>query len=244
MEEYVGLSSGHMESLIRALDGDPGTLSTPALPPLPATTSPALVREAEVFLRRTDLPIEPRQRWPAGGLPSYGVTGSIPPELRAQPGRALAVWGDAGWGGEVRQGKYVDGRFSDELVRACAALVRRWDPRPVPLWVTCIPSRRHPDLVPDLARRLAAALSLPCCEVLEKTGDRPQQKTMANSTQQARNVDGSLAIKARPLPEGPVLLVDDLVDSRWTLAVASWLLRSHDSGEVWPLALAWTGHDS
>ena len=45
------------------------------------------------------------------------------------------------------------------------------------------------------------------------------------------------------LPTGPVLLVDDMVDSRWTLTVAAWLLRSHGSGEVFPLALALTGHE-
>jgi len=37
--------------------------------------------------------------------------------------------------------------------------------------------------------------------------------------------------------------VDDMVDSRWTLTVATCLLRSHGSGEVFPLALAYTGHD-
>ena len=61
---------------------------------------------------------------------------------------------------------------------------------------------------------------------------------MANGTQQARNVDGSLVVSRDSLPGGPVLLVDDMVDSRWTLTVAAWLLRSHGSGEVWPLALA------
>ena len=66
---------------------------------------------------------------------------------------------------------------------------------------------------------------------------------MANSTQQGRNIDGAYAICAEPLPAGPVLLIDDLVDSRWTLTVATWLLRSHGSGEVFPLALALTGHE-
>ena len=65
---------------------------------------------------------------------------------------------------------------------------------------------------------------------------------MANSTQQARNIDGSMAINVETLPTGPVLLVDDMVDSRWTMTVATWLLRNHGSGEVWPLALALTGH--
>ena len=65
---------------------------------------------------------------------------------------------------------------------------------------------------------------------------------MANSNQQAHNVDGTLAVTAESLPGSPVLLVDDMVDSRWTMTVAAWLLRTHGAGEVWPLALASTGH--
>jgi ATP-dependent DNA helicase RecQ len=60
---------------------------------------------------------------------------------------------------------------------------------------------------------------------------------MANSAQQARNLDGALAIRAA-VPDGPVLLVDDMVDSGWTMTVAAWLLRKNGSGEVFPLALA------
>jgi ATP-dependent DNA helicase RecQ len=243
MQEYVRLESGHMEFLIRALDGDPATIRPPALPPLPTNTDPALVREAVAFLRRTSLPIEPRKQWPAGGMPQYCLSGRIAADVQAQPGKALCIWGDAGWGGLVRQGKYRDRRFSDELVEACVRLVREWNPQPAPAWVTSIPSLRHPDLVPDFARRLAAALNLPFDAVLEKTDDRPEQKTMANSTQQAHNIDGSLAVSARALCTAPVLLVDDMVDSRWTLTVTAWLLRSHGSGEVFPLALALTGHE-
>jgi ATP-dependent DNA helicase RecQ len=110
--------------------------------------------------------------------------------------------------------------------------------------VTCVPSRRHPDLVPDFAGRLAGALGLPFEPVLVKTDDRPEQKRMANSTQQARNVDGSLGLAAGELPGEPVLLVDDLVDSRWTLTVSAWLLRSNGCGEVWPLVLAQAGAGS
>ncbi len=63
---------------------------------------------------------------------------------------------------------------------------------------------------------------------------------MANSTHQARNVDGSLEIRGI-VPQGPVLLIDDVVDSRWTFTIAGWLLRSHGSGQVFPLALAKAG---
>ena len=242
MQEYVKLQAGHMEFLIQALDGKPGTVEPPDLPPLPAAVAPDLVQEAVEFLQRTSLPIEPRKRWPTGGMPQYDVRGIISAEHRAASGAALCVWGDAGWGELVRRGKYEDGRFSDELVRACASLVLRWAPQPAPEWVTCIPSRRHPNLVPDFAERLARKMGLPFHPALEKVEDRAEQKAMANGTQQARNVDGSFAVSPDRVPCGPLLLVDDMVDSRWTLTVAAWLLRSNGSGEVWPLALAYSSH--
>lgn len=243
MQEYVNLTSGHMEFLISALDGDPANVKPPTLPALPTTTDPILVQEAVAFLRRTSLAVEPRKQWPAGGLPHMQLLGRIQPEYQFQQGKALCIWGDAGWGQLVRKGKYEDHHFSDELVNACADLVRNWKPQPTPTWVTCIPSRRHPNLVLNLAQRLAVSLNLPFHAVLEKTDDRPQQKGMANSSQQARNVDGSLSIVVKSLPKGPVLLVDDMVDSRWTMTIAAWLLRSHGSSEVFPVALSYAGHD-
>ena len=155
----------------------------------------------------------------------------------------FCIWGDAGWGGLVRQGKYENGHFADELVTACVKMVQDWNPQPTPTWVTCVPSLRHPNLIPNFAHRLANALGLPFHIVLSKTDNRPEQKTMANSTQQARNIDGSLAMSGQSLPRGPVLLVDDMVDSRWTLTVAGWILRSNGSEAVFPIVLAQTGHE-
>ena len=244
MQDYVSLPFGeHMGFLIGALDGDPSVVTEPALPPLPATVNTELVKAAVEFLRRTSLPIEPRKKWPDGGMPQYGVKGFIAPAHQAESGKALCFWGDAGWGGLVRQGKYHDGYFSDDLVAACVKMIQEWNPQPSPTWVTCVPSLRHPELVPNFAQRLTAALGLPFHMVIAKTDARPEQKTMANSTQQARNIDGSLALNGQPIPPGPVLLVDDMVDSRWTLTVSAWLLRKSGSGAVWPMALSQTGPD-
>lgn len=244
MQEYVSRPFGqHMGFLIDALDGDSSTVSPPSLPPLSEDVDQLLVREAEEFLCRTSLPIEPRKKWPVGGMPQYGIHTASTIPYQAQPGKALCVWGDAGWGGLVRQGKYHDGHFSDDLVAACVKMIQEWNPQPSPTWVTCVPSLRHPQLVPNFAQRLAAALGLPFHMVIAKTDARPEQKTMANSTQQARNIDGSLALNGQPIPPGPVLLVDDMVDSRWTLTVSAWLLRKSGSGAVWPMALSQTGHN-
>lgn len=237
MQKYVALESGHMGFLVEALNGDPEPFAPPDLPPLPVTVSPASVLKAIAFLRRRDLPIRLRKKWPAGGLPRYRVKGNIPEKFRANEGRALCVWQDAGWGDMVRRGKYNDQRFDGQLVEASLNLMRRWNPQPAPAWVTCIPSRRNPDLVPDFARWLARALRLPFRAVLQQTRKPKEQKSMANSLQQALNLDGVLEVHEKPLP-GSVLLVDDIVGSSWTFTVAAWLLRHHGSGEVWPLALS------
>ncbi|MDR1163340.1 MAG: RecQ family ATP-dependent DNA helicase [Candidatus Accumulibacter sp.] len=243
MQKYVDLPFGrHMRFLIEALDGDPRSVTAPTLPSLPTNASVESVKDAIAFLRGASLPVEPRKQWPSGGMPRYGVRGHIPIDYQAQPGRALCVWDDAAWGESVRRGKYHDGRFSDDLVSACVKMIRAWNPRPAPEWVTCVPSLRHPDLVPDFAKRMASALGLPFRAVLVKTNDRPEQRAMANSIQQARNVDASFALDEQPVHQRPVLLVDDTVDSRWTLTVCVWLLRKNGSGPVWPMVLSQTGH--
>ena len=244
MLEYIDLPFGsHMEFLIHALDGDSTGVEVPKLPPLSPGITTSIVNEAIAFLRRSSLPMEPRKQWPSGGLPLYKVCGKISVELQAQLGRALCVWGDAGWGKQVMLGKYYDGQFSDELVEACALMIRGWNPMPVPAWVTCVPSLRHPDLVPSLAMRIAAKMGVPFFMVIKKTDTRPEQKTMANSIQQARNVDGSLALAGMAMPFGAVLLIDDIVDSRWTMTIAAWLLLKNGCGKVFPLALSQAGHD-
>lgn len=137
MQDYVSLPFGeHMGFLIGALDGDPSAVTEPALPPLPISVDAELVKAAVAFLRRTSLPIEPRKKWPDGGMPQYSIKGFIAPEHQAESGKALCVWGDAGWGGLVRQGKYHDGHFSDDLVAACVKMIKEWDPQPAPTWLT------------------------------------------------------------------------------------------------------------
>lgn len=240
MQEYVSLSSGHMEFLIAALDGDPRTATPPGLPSVSVEVNPRLSQEAEQFLRKGGVDIQPRKQWPPSmRLPLF--KGIIREEWRANPGKALCRWGDGGWGPLVKNGKYQSEPFSDELVRACTQLVREWAPSPFPEWVACVPSLRHPELVPDFAHRLATSLGLPFVVALHKVQDHPPQKNMANSAHQCRNLIDTMEVGQENFRVGPVLLVDDIVDSRWTLTMAAWLLRRSGSGEVWPMALADAG---
>jgi ATP-dependent DNA helicase RecQ len=60
---------------------------------------------------------------------------------------------------------------------------------------------------------------------------------MDNSQQQFHNVVGAFGVSG-PVPEGPVYLIDDTVDSRWTLTVTAAALRDAGAGPVFPLVLA------
>ena len=247
MRQYMEHGGCLMEFLQRALD-DPnaapcGRCASCVGAPLVATTvTDGVAQEAAAFLRRSEVPIEPRKQWPyEDTLPTYGWRGRMDHRHRAEEGRALSIWGDAGWGQLVKHGKNVAGRFDDRLVLAARDMIQdRWAPDPAPAWVTCVPSQNHPELVPDYARRLAGALGLPFVECVSKVATNSPQKTMENSYQQTQNLDGVFAVDADRVANSPVLLVDDTVDSKWTLTIVSALLREHGSGSVFPVALAQT----
>ena len=204
----------------------------------------ALSLAALDFLGRAEGSIEPRKRWPHG-LTDHDMSGKIARKQQASEGLALCRWGDSGLGELVRQGKREGVHFDGQLVEASVRAIRdRWKPIPSPVWVTCVPSRRHLTLVPDFARRLAFGLGLPFQKCVCKINDTEPQKTRANNFQQARNLVGAFEVKAGRLRNGPVLLVDDIVDSRWTFTVVTSLLRRAGSGPVYPFALADTSsHD-
>jgi ATP-dependent DNA helicase RecQ len=87
--------------------------------------------------------------------------------------------------------------------------------------------------------RLAAAIGLPFRAAIAKTRDNEPQKLQQNAFHRCQNLDGAFAIDD-DLPQGPVLLIDDVVDSGWTLTIVAALLRRAGSGPVFPLALAST----
>lgn len=196
------------------------------------------IAEASRFIKQSEVVVKPRKRWQGGALPTYGFTGNIAAAAQCEPGRALSIWRDAGWGELVETEKQA-GRFSDDLLQACVEMIRdRWRPDPQPTWVTCVPSLRNHQLVPDFAARLAHALNLPFRPAIVKVAETQRQRNMMNSWQQARNLDGAFQVLQEHTERGPVLLIDDVADSRWSLTVIGALLRGHGSGPVFPCVLA------
>ena len=238
MCEYVSTSACLMEYLTKELD-DPASAPCGRCANCAASFGPeipdvALVAEARRFLRRGHRVIAARKRWPAG------VTSPTPIREVVQEGRALCLYGDTGWGQLVKAGKYRDRGFGDELVDAVVEMLDDWQPHPRPTWVTAVPSLRDPDRVPAFARRLAGRLNLPYRSALAKLRATPAQKQMQNSHQQATNVLGAFAAVPDQVLDGPVVLVDDMVDSRWSVTVCGVELLRAGSGPVFPVALAET----
>jgi ATP-dependent DNA helicase RecQ len=236
MRSYAATDGCRMAFLRRELD-DPmaepcGRCDRCTGAPLDPTVPAELVAEASAFLRASRLDLEPRKRWPNG---LDDPKGAIGPDVRLEEGRALGVSGDGGWGSSVRAARSSGQPVSDEVVEAAASLVKAWGPVPAPEWVTCVPSASP--VVADAAERIAAALGLPFHDVLTHRGEKQPQSAMENSANQVGNVYRAFKVKAYA-PEAPVLLVDDLVDTRWTLTVAGMLLRIAGSGPVHPFALA------
>ncbi|BBG66222.1 ATP-dependent DNA helicase RecQ [Hydrogenimonas sp.] len=194
--------------------------------------------KAAEFLRKSEIVFIPKKQVKLDALSEYGIRGNIKADLRAEEGRILSRWEDAGWGRVVAQDKH-SGYFRDELVDGMVEMIKKWNPNPFPTWVTCVPSHRHPDLVPSLAKRVADKLGLPFVPAVKKVKENAPQKQMNNTYHQAKNLDGVFEVSGSM--DGPVFLVDDVIDSGWTATVIALLLRSDGSGPVYPVALATTG---
>ncbi len=239
MRDYSTTNACLMAFLRTELDDphvvDCGRCANCAGPALPSTYDPQLANAASRHLRSERLELTPRRQWPRGLSTNRGRIGD---GRLVEPGRVLCRWGRAGWGPLVEQGRLRDGRFDDRLVQASAELIGgQWRPEPAPTWVTWVPSHRHPGQVADLAQRIAAVLGLPAHETVSVRGAPPSQRSRNNSAQQATNALDKYEI-CGDVSTGPVLLVDVLVHSQWTLTVVGMLLRDAGAQAVHPYGLA------
>ena len=97
------------------------------------------------------------------------------------------------------------------------------------------------DLVQNFAARLAESLKLEFVELLSKSAAR-QQKEMENSAHQCANAYQSFSVKDNVMIPQNILLVDDVVDSRWTFTVCGYRLMEAGAENIYPFALADSGN--
>jgi ATP-dependent DNA helicase RecQ len=203
----------------------------------PVDVAPDAAAAASATLDRVGVAVEPRAQWPVGV--SF-ARGKIPTDERAEEGRALARLTDLGWGNTLRQVfASPDAAASPAMLAACARVLGDWGWATRPVAVVSMPSRSRPLLVASIAQGLAAAGRLPYLGSLSFDNGGPSGEPGGNSAYRLSGVWDRFSFGEEL--DGPVLLVDDLVDSRWTLTVAARVLRRAGASAVLPFVVAARG---
>ena len=251
MEDWAGLTTCRLRYLRESLDDaeaqDCGRCDRCTENRWQRDPTPSWVAAAASMLRGGDIVVEPRKMWPSG-LADIGIKGRIAKARQPQPGRALAKLGDGGWhlavDGLINDGANNDVTIPEDMLASVAAILKRWNWESRPTWICPVPSRRRGPLVKSLADQLGELGKLPVHHALVANAAAGQgfQADQANSAHQVKNVWGRFAIDANALAgveslAGPVLMVDDEADSRWTITVAAHLLTGAGTGPVLPFAL-------
>jgi ATP-dependent DNA helicase RecQ len=184
-------------------------------------------------------------------MPDLGIaaSGKIGANLLAEPGRVVGRLTDLGWGARLRtllasdpQAGQVEGPVPDDLLAAVVTVLAAWDWAARPVAVVSVPSRSRPRLVAGLAERIAAIGRIPCLGGLAYASGASTPRQF-NSAQRLRTLWSDLVLP-EPLAAsvaqlgGPVMLVDDRIETGWTMTVATKLLREAGAAAVLPFALA------
>ncbi|MFZ3454527.1 RecQ family ATP-dependent DNA helicase [Arthrobacter sp. 7Tela_A1] len=251
MLDYENTSGCRMEFLSRQLD-DPaaapcGRCDNCAGRWYPDDIASEATDSASQELSRVGVDIDPRGMYPTGmdrlGVP---VKGKIKPDAAVSTGRALARLTDLGWGGRLREifaSDAPDAPVDPALLQGCVQVLAQWgwDQRPVA--IVSVPSRSRPQLVGSLAQGLSELGRIPYLGALQLAHGGPSGGPGGNSAFRLASVWEQFAVPdggadwfaANP---GPVLLVDDFSDSRWTLTEAGRVLRLAGAESVLPFVLA------
>jgi ATP-dependent DNA helicase RecQ len=201
-------------------------------------------------LFRPGVVVEPRRMWPPGmkDLGISSASGKIPADRAAQPGRALGRLTDVGWGTTLRAllaDQAPDGPVTDQLVDAVVKVLTAWDWTERPAGVVTLPSRTRPVLIASLGQRIAQVGRLTYLGSLGYANPDGPGPRRHNSAQRLRSLWEAFTVPddlrgAFTQLTGPLLLIDDRIETGWTMTVAAKHLLEAGATAVLPLALTVT----
>jgi len=214
------------------------------LPPLPDR---AAIDAARAAMDRPGIEITARRQWPSG-MSALGVSlsGRIPVDEQAEPGRAVARLDGLGWSAPLRD-LFAPGAPDSEvpvpLRHALARVLEAWPEASEIDGIVSVASAARARLVEHLAQGLGRILDRPIVgEIRPKTGSEPGRHDVGSALRLAGiagRLEMALSDQARAgLPGRRILLVDDRTDSGWTLTFAARLLRQAGASAVLPFVLA------
>jgi ATP-dependent DNA helicase RecQ len=241
MLDYISTDKCRMWFLRHQLD-DPGAAecgrcdNCGALE-LSTSVSEAAVSEASAQLSRPGVVVGPRKMWPTA-LANLGIELKGKITDGADEGRAVARLTDLGYGQHLRdlfRTGTPDGPVPVPLVRAVIEVLGQWQPTVEA--IVYVESARRPELTRDFADGLSRYLKIPVVgrfAIVDPSVD--PDRGSANSAHRVAAVGRRFALEGE-VPAGPVLLLDDLVVSGWTMTLAARAIRSAGASAVLPLAL-------
>ena len=249
MIDYEQTSGCRMEFLQRTLDDATakpcGRCDNCAGVWFPQQIGESSAAAAHASLDQVGVPIEPRRQWPTGaeklGIP---LKGRIAAGEQASDGRALARLTDLGWGGTLREvfaAGAPDAPITPQMLAACVRVLGEWKWEQRPVAIVAMPSRSRPLLIDSLAHGLAEVGRLPYIGALDDQAPHTAAGPGGNSVFRLASVWNRFTADHLEISPGPVLLIDDQCDSRWTLTAAARELRRNGARAVLPFALALRG---
>ncbi len=191
---------------------------------------------ARARLDRPGVDLAPRKLWPTG-MATLGVELSGKIADGPEPGKALGRLTDLGWGQRLRPllGG-ADTAVPEEVIQACVQVLASWQWARRPVAVLGLASVRHPLLVRTLAERLAEIGRLQDLGTMPyREGHRPP--SAANSAHRVAGLTDAWVAPDLTRLSGPLLVVDDLLDTGWTMTMAAHTLRRAGAPAVLPLTL-------
>ncbi|MCG8917053.1 RecQ family ATP-dependent DNA helicase [Actinokineospora sp. PR83] len=242
--EYQRTDGCRMEFLLRQLD-DPhaapcGRCDNCTGQRWSDAVSEAGSAAAEERLARPGVEVAPKKMWPTGmSALDVPLSGKIAAGRVAEVGRALGRLTDIGWGNRLRA-LFAEGATSvpDDVMRGCVQVLAGWGWEQRPVGVVTVGSS---DLAVDFGARIASIGRLPVLGVVEVAGAVAPGNSAHRVARlwEALRVPEELAARVAEA-DGPVLLVDERVDSGWTVTLAAYLLRGVGAKGVLPFVLAAT----
>jgi len=205
---------------------------------LAADVAEAVLEGVNERLQRSGVEITPRRQWPTG-MAKIGVALSGRIDDGPLAGRVIGRLTDLGWGTRLRNLLAgPDAPVPEDVLSAGIATLSDWPWQTRPVAVMGIDSAGHPVLIGSLVDRMAEIGRLTNLGTLRYAPTR-RPVSAANSAYRVAALhdcwelpDGLEGVS------GPVLLVDDVIDTGWTMTTAARCLRRAGISGVLPFALA------
>jgi ATP-dependent DNA helicase RecQ len=235
MRSYASGKSCLMRTLQTALDDpDPSdcgrcSVCTGVVPGPGLRPTTASLEAARVFARGRDVVIAPRKIWPSGVARKGKIVG-------CNEGRALAFADDPGWVEEVAGIRNAPA--SPEILAGIIDVLGRWRTswgrRPVA--VVPLLSSGHGRFTRSVAEHISNVGKLPLIDALVVSGSPPMSDIPSVGQVNAAFAHLALRLDAE-VPPGPILLVDALYRTGWSVTVAAALLREAGATDILPLVV-------